>query len=250
MQKFNSNGATGVAEPRAMSRCNTRLRLFSHQEVFMKHFNVVRRVFASLVALTTLLASASAQTVTVVEYRNKTLDAYFITGRIAEQQLLDTVADFSRTGMSFQADAAASAPSALTKICRFYVNLTNPFVNSHFYGKQGTDCESILAANPVGFSDEGFDFAVQASTAGIGSAADDGAKLGISEVCPTGLIGVRRSFRAFNASTGKTANHRYTVSAATATSAAADGYAVEGVQFCVTLFTDVTTRPASVPPHS
>ena len=199
----------------------------------MKHFNLIRLILVSVAALSTLFGSVNAQTVTVVEYRNKTLDAYFITGRVAEQQLLDTVADFSRTGMSFQAIGAASAPSALTKICRFYVSLTNPFVNSHFYGKQGTDCESILAANPAGFSYEGYDFAVQASTPGIGVG------LTTEEVCPAGLTPVRRSFRALSG--GKTSNHRYTVSAATYASAASAGYAGEGVSFCVTAATDAAS---------
>ena len=199
----------------------------------MKHFNVIRLVFASVVALSTLFTSVSAQSVTVVEYRNKTLDAYFITGRVSEQQLLDTVADFSRTGMSFQAVEAATAPSALTKICRFYVSLTNPFVNSHFYGKQGTDCESILAINPAGFSYEGYDFAVQGSA---------------TKICPDNMTAVRRSFRAL--ANSKTSNHRYTVSAATAASAAAAGYVIEGVQFCITLFTDVVIAPISSPPQT
>ena len=128
------------------------------------------------------------------------------------------------------------------------MSLTSPFVNSHFYGREGSDCESLLAAKPAGFNYEGFDFAVQASTAGIGGAADDGAKLTAEKVCPTGTTAVRRGFRALNASTGKTSNHRYTVSAATAASAVAAGYTVEGVQFCVTLFTDVVTPPASAPP--
>ena len=85
----------------------------------MKHFNVIGLVFASVVALSTLFTSVSAQSVTVVEYRNKTLDAYFITGRVSEQQLLDTVADFSRTGMSFQASEAATAPQRSPKFAAF-----------------------------------------------------------------------------------------------------------------------------------
>ncbi len=206
----------------------------------MKHFNLVRLIFAGVVALSTLFPSVNAQPVTVVEYRNKTLDAYFITGRVAEQQLLDTVADFSRTGMTFQASAANTAASALTKICRFYVSLANPFVNSHFYGKQGTDCESIVAANPAGFSYEGYDFAVQASTPGIGVG------LTTEEVCPAGLIPVRRSFRALSTgANGKTSNHRYTVSAATYASAASAGYVGEGVAFCATAVTDASGPTAT-----
>ena len=42
-----------------------------------------------------------------------------------------------------------------------------------------------------------------------------------------------------NTNTGKTSNHRYTVSAATALRAAAAGYVPEGIQFCVNFFTDV-----------
>ena len=196
--------------------------------------NWLSRILITIVAAVAMCGHTQthAQTVNVVEYRNKTLDAYFITGRVAEQQLLDTVADFSRTGMSFQASAAATASSALTKICRFYVSLTNPFVNSHFYGKQGTDCEFILAANPAGFSYEGYDFAVQASTPGIGVG------LTTEEVCAAGLTPVRRSFRALSG--GKTSNHRYTVSAATYASAASSGYVGEGVAFCATAVTDAS----------
>ena len=106
-------------------------------------------------ALTTLATLATAQTVSVVEHRNKTLDAYFITGRAAEQAALDAVPDFVRTGMSFQASAAATAPSTFTRVCRFYVSIANPFVSSNFYGRQGTDCKAILALNPAGFSYEG-----------------------------------------------------------------------------------------------
>ena len=202
----------------------------------MKHFNFIRLLVAVLVALSTLFTLAAAQTVTVVEYRNRALDAYFITGRLAEQQLLDTVADFSRTGMSFQAAVAATAPSALTKICRFYVSLSSPFVNSHFYGREGSDCESLLAAKPAGFNYEGFDFAVQASTPGIGVG------LTTEEVCPVGLIPVRRSFRALTSGlNSKTSNHRYTVSTATYGASGAAGYVGEGVAFCAPAGTDVTS---------
>ena len=44
-----------------------------------------------------LATVASAQSVTVVEYYNSAVDAYFITGRTAEQNVLDGVADFKRT---------------------------------------------------------------------------------------------------------------------------------------------------------
>ena len=184
----------------------------------MKHIRLLQ-IAATCIA--TAGFWAHAQSVNVVEYRNKTLDAYFITGRANEQALLDTVADFSRTGMTFQATSAASAPATLTRICRFYVNVASPFVNSHFYGRQGIDCESLLASNLAGFNYEGYDFALQTPA---------------TTTCPVGTTTVYRSFRALAG--GKTSNHRYTVSAATYASAAAAGYVGEGAAFCATAATD------------
>lgn len=189
----------------------------------MTHQTLIRRLLAVVAAAAATWISA--QTVSVVEYRNKTLDAYFITGRAAEQALLDTVADFSRTGMSFEAVAATSSNAALTRICRFYVSVTNPFVNSHFYGRQGVDCEAILAANPAGFTYENYDFAILTPVGGV---------------CPVGTVPVFRSFRALSGN--KTSNHRYTTSAATYASAALAGYVGEGVVFCATTATDATAR--------
>ena len=198
----------------------------------MKSISAVRlsylcyRWFALLAALVS--GWVGAQTVNVVEYRNKTLDAYFITGHANEQALLDTVANFSRTGMSFQAVSATTSNAALTKICRFYVNVANPFVNSHFYGRQGSDCELILGMNLSGFNYEGYDFAVQS------------AQNATTLICPIGTLPVYRSFRALTSvANGVTSNHRYTVSAATYANAAAAGYVGEGVQFCVPLATDI-----------
>ena len=192
--------------------------------------NWLSRILITIVAAFAMCGHTQthAQTVNVVEYRNKTLDAYFITGRANEQALLDTVADFSRTGMTFQAVAATTSNAALTKICRFYVSLTSPFVNSHFYGRQGTDCELILGLNLAGFNYEGYDFAVQAPPNAP------------TLICPTGTTPVYRSFRALsNVANGVTSNHRYTVSAATYANAAAAGYVGEGIQFCVAFATDI-----------
>ena len=191
----------------------------------MKRINLFRMLAGGVAASAVW---AGAQTINVVEYRNKALDAYFITGRANEQALLDTVADFSRTGMTFQATAAASAPATLTRICRFYVSLANPFVNSHFYGRQGVDCESILAANPAGFNYEGYDFALQTPA---------------TTACPAGTTTVYRSFRALAG--GKTSNHRYTVSAAAYASAATAGYVGEGAAFCATAVTDASGPTAT-----
>ena len=62
--------------------------------------NWLSRILITIVAAVAICGHTQthAQTVNVVEYRNKTLDAYFITGRANEQALLDTVADFCAPG--------------------------------------------------------------------------------------------------------------------------------------------------------
>ena len=174
---------------------------------------------------------ARAQSISVIEYYNKTLDAYFITGKVAEQAALDGVADFQRTGMTFQAVAAATAPASLTQICRFYISFVTPYVSSHFYGRQGVDCESIRAQNLAGFTWEEYDFATQQPASGV---------------CPAGTVGIYRGFRA--AANGKTSNHRYSASLATYNAAVAVGYVGENIAFCATSATAASatvTPPAS-----
>ncbi len=177
-------------------------------------------------------ATVSAQSVTVVEYYNKVLDAYFITGRAPEQAALDTVADFQRTGMSFQAVPAATAASSLTKICRFYIRSTTPFTNSHFYGRQGVDCESIRAQNLAGFNWEDYDFATAQPLSGA---------------CAAGSISIYRGFR--QGVNGKTSNHRYSASLENYNTATATGFVGEGVAFCASAAT-ATSTVISPPPVS
>ena len=185
-------------------------------------------------------ATVSAQSVTVVEYYNRALDAYFMTGRGNEQTLLDSLpADFSRTGMEFAAtvaSASASAAAAATtvapqvRICRFYVNVVTPLTNSHFYGREGIDCESIRAQNLPGFDYEDFDFAVAQPDASGACAAST-------------PIRVFRSFRAGTAS--RTSNHRYSTSLASYDALTAAGWTAEQAAFCVTSVKDSTLAPAS-----
>jgi hypothetical protein len=183
----------------------------------------LRNILASAF-FATAASACWAQAVTVVEYYNKTLDAYFITGRANEQQALDTVADFQRTGMTFQAVAASAAASTTppsTRICRFYISTASPYANTHFYGREGVDCEQIRALNAAGFSWEDYDFALAQPTAGV---------------CPAASTTIYRSFRP--AAGGKTANHRYSASAASYASAAAAGYVGEQAAFCAVSATD------------
>ena len=169
-------------------------------------------------------SGVQAQTVTVVEYYNKSIDAYFVTGRANEQSALDGVADFQRTGMTFQATAVTGAAPTQTKICRFYISFATPYVSSHFYGRQGVDCESIRSQNLAGFTYEDYDFATQQPTSGT---------------CAAGTTAIYRGFRA--AAGGKTSNHRYSASQATYNAAILKGYVGEDVAFCATSATAATT---------
>ena len=179
----------------------------------MRLYRHASRIFLLLFVLST---SAVAHAVTVIEYFNAALDAYFITGRANEQTLLDAAAGFRRTGVSFQAADTSTGSAALSRICRFYVATTNPFTSSHFYGKEGPDCEGLRAQNVPGFSWEGYDFST--------------VKPDTSNVCPVGNVPLYRGFRA--GVNGKTSNHRYYPSAALCEAGAAAGYVCEGQTFC------------------
>jgi minor extracellular serine protease Vpr len=162
--------------------------------------------------------------VTVVEYYNAALDAYFITGRANEQAIINTVAGFQRTGGSINAVSAASASNAQVPICRYYINTTTPFTSSHFYGPRDTDCAAIAAANLAGFTNEGLDFAITLPTAGA---------------CPASApFSVYRSFRA--AASGKTSNHRFSTSLARYNEMTAKGWSPEGIVFCAASGTAAT----------
>lgn len=162
--------------------------------------------------------------VTVVEYYNAALDAYFVTGRSNEQATVDAVAGFQRTGGTINAVSAASATGAQVPICRYYISTTTPFTSSHFYGPRDTDCVLIANANPAGFSYEGLDFAVTLPTAGA---------------CPAAApFAVYRSFR--SAVGGKTSNHRFSTSLARYNEMTAKGWSPEGIVFCAASGTAAT----------
>ena len=179
----------------------------------------------ALYVLATLSQVCVAQSLTpiaVVEYFNSTLNAYFITGRSNEQSALDTSPYFSRTGMSFQALSTNPLTGGTEAICRFYVALTVPYTSTHFYGRQGVDCESLRSKNLAGFTWEGFDFAFPSTPTS-------------ANVCPNGTKPIYRSFRA--ASGGVTSNHRYSSDPTSYASNTALGFVGEGIVGCATSVT-------------
>ena len=183
---------------------------------------LLSRLLIAVYCMVAPLAFA-AETVTVTEYYNQALDAYFITGRAEEQQALDTVAAFSRTGAAFVALPATAATSKQTRICRFYISIASPFASSHFYGRESVDCLPLIASPPAGFSYEGYDFAV--------------AEPSPASQCPADArFPVYRAFRPGTG--GKSSNHRYLVSTAQYTAMIALGWTGEGVAFCATAIKD------------
>ena len=167
---------------------------------------------------------ALSSNVTVVEYYNRDLDAYFITGRTNEQTAVDAVASFQRTSGTFAATSALTDTAGLTPICRYYISLTSPYTSSHFYGPRDTDCALIAAAKPAGFSYDGLDFAVA---------------LPVSGACPaTSPFAIYRSFRA--GAGGKTSNHRFSTSLARYNEMTAKGFTPEGIVFCAASGTAAT----------
>ncbi|TAG49991.1 MAG: hypothetical protein EAZ30_01635 [Betaproteobacteria bacterium] len=187
---------------------------------------------ASTLMLSASLTSVSAQTpVTVVEYYNSKVAAYFLTGRATEQTALDAISDFRRTGMSFAAVTAQGSAAPLESVCRYEIALSPSGFSSHFYGLPA-DCQLVASFGDPTFFSEGLDFAVQKPNA--------------SGVCPASApIAVYRSLR--RNSPVDIPNHRYTVSRASYDTMTRRGWTSENAVFCVTTATDETPRPTFAP---
>ncbi len=187
--------------------------------------------FARVVAALTFAPIVASQSVTVVEYYNRSLDAYFITSRANEQALLDAIpADFLRTGMRFTAASTFPPDANLASVCRYFITLEAPYTRSHFYGLRAADCFLDLSTPPpAGFTYEGQDFLVVKPT---------------NDACPASApVAVRRNFR--SATKGRTPNHRYSASMATYDAMVAAGWSAEGIAFCVPSSRDVAAAPSA-----
>ena len=151
---------------------------------------------------------------TVVEYFNRDVGRYFMTGRTLEQATLDALpASFQRTGMVFTAKSSEYRDVPEQPVCRFYAAPESGGSNTHFYGT-GDDCPALNTVREVRF--EGFDFAAIKPT---------------NAICPA--TAPNRVYRLFNnQSATNQGNHRYVVSTATKSRMIAQGWLDEGVVFC------------------
>ena len=154
--------------------------------------------------------------VEVIEYFNIALSKYFITGRVAEQTVLDGVpAGFRRTGAKFSAWSAVEPPAGTEAICRFYLPPARGGPNSHFYGRP-SDCDLVRATGNPMFEYEGEDFAVAIPVGGV---------------CPASApFTVYRSFN--NRQAQNDGNHRYTNAVSRYNEMASKGWVGEGAVFC------------------
>jgi predicted dienelactone hydrolase len=148
----------------------------------------------------------------VVEFRNDSLNHYFITAEPAESALLDAgviIPGWLRTGFNFKA-WARDAPQGLPA-CRFF-GTPGLGPNSHFYTISDYECW-LTKANPYWIY-EGIAFNAEAPA---------------GEVCAANRVPV---VRLYNNGMGGQASHRFVTSHSEVRELVQRGWMVEGVVFC------------------
>jgi len=148
----------------------------------------------------------------VVEFRNDSLNHYFLTAEPADSALLDAgviIPGWTRTGLNFKAwgrDDPRGVPA-----CRFF---GTPGVgpNSHFYTISDYEC-GLIKANPAWIY-EGIAFNAEAPA---------------GEVCAANRVPVTRLY---NKAIGDQVSHRFVTSHSEMREMVQRGYMVEGVVFC------------------
>jgi hypothetical protein len=157
---------------------------------------------------------------TVVEFYAPVANRYFITGRAAEQALLDQYpAVFQRTGMRFETLSAPLLGGVTEPTCRLYSGPARGGSNSHFYGTR-QDC--AIANTFKNFAYEGQDFGTIRPERGVCPAAHP--------------VSVTRLFN--NRVATNEGNHRYAVGARTINALVAASWINDGVVFCATRATE------------
>ena len=159
--------------------------------------------------------------VAMVEYYNARRQEYFITAEGRETGILDATSGpdrWERTGSKWGGWLAADLPGS-KRVCRFAGDPTE----GHFWALEGFECDmlrSIDAATPPSspaWRFEGYAF----------SAAEP-----VNGTCPDNLTPIYRAYnRGF--AQGRAPKHRYSADERIYQSMIAQGWAAEGVRFCV-----------------
>lgn len=181
----------------------------------------------SAVSLTGIARTLPANARLMVEFRIPSADYYFMTSRVNEQALLDSIPSFQRTGASF---AVFSSVSATTKgITRYYFDKAAKAESrgTHFYTLLQNEVDLLNGLNPTNANvpkvpiNEGIDSYATAPTVE-----------GVNGSCPSGTLAVYRIFRG-NVRFPDDPNHRFTTDRRLYDEFVALGWDGEGVKFCV-----------------
>jgi Repeat of unknown function (DUF5648) len=156
-------------------------------------------------------ALAQTPTVKVVEYYSATMDHYFLTTHLDEQDLLDrgAIKGWQRTGYSFLGYLTAYV--GLSGVCRFYY--TNYVVDSHFYTASSEECDKLISEKIWQLEETGF-FVRTPDAFGQ---------------CPATTQAIKRLYN--NGNRGSP-NHRYVSDAALIQQMLDRGWILEGPVFC------------------
>jgi len=152
-------------------------------------------------------AQAGPQAADVIEYYNSSLDHYFVTWLPAEIAALDAgtaIRGWTRTGLAFRAWTTPEAGTAPE--CRYYI--PPALGNSHFYGRNGAECEAARSDHPSFVLEEARFMHLALPSLGA---------------CPAGTLPVYRLF-----SNRADANHRYTIDRSVRDAMVARGWVAEG----------------------
>jgi Repeat of unknown function (DUF5648) len=163
----------------------------------------------------------------MVEYRIPALDYYFITSRANEQQGLDEIPEFQRTGASFpvyfqQIDGARG-------LVRYYFDqiAKQSTRGSHFYTLLDSEIAGLNLLNPTNIFAPRVPF-----NEGVDSYAFLPISVASNSSCPEQLQPVFRLFRG-NTRFPDDPNHRFTTDRRTFDAFVAAGWDNEGIAFCV-----------------
>jgi len=155
------------------------------------------------------------------DFPNQPGGQFFYAVLAADKTLLDSIANWQRTGKSFKSGGYVS-------VCRFYGG-RNGGPNTHFYSADDKECAALKAIPQLSY--EGQTFAVNMPMPAKNAAQ---AVPGALRDCPVDSKPLYRIYNNASASNGRfVSNHRYLTERVDVTAAVAQGWVDEGHVMCV-----------------